>query len=287
MSRTWPAIEVRFTRAEPALLRALHDRVSAALDGLQATAIQEHDEARWTVFFTGPEERDEAAPVLLEAAPGGVALAAVDVPDEDWARRSQESLGPVRVGRLVISPPWSSGGSLPAAGDDLLITILPSMGFGTGHHPTTRLCLSLLQERDPAGLRVLDLGTGSGVLAIAARRLGAASVLGVDDDEDAVGSARENLSLNAVTDGVELRCADFRRMPDLAGDVVIANLTGALLLAQAAALAAMVAPGGSLIVSGLTAEEEPAVGAAFGQLSPVARLGEAEWVALRFDRRLS
>jgi ribosomal protein L11 methyltransferase len=133
---------------------------------------------------------------------------------------------------------------------------------------------------------VLDVGTGSGVLAIAAWRLGAASVVAVDDDEDAVAAARENLALNGAEGGVTLRHGDFRQLAGLAGDIVLANLTGTLLLRQAGTLAAAVAPGGSLIASGLTLEEEEGVASALGRLlSPSGRAVEGEWVGLRFTRR--
>jgi ribosomal protein L11 methyltransferase len=130
---------------------------------------------------------------------------------------------------------------------------------------------------------VLDVGTGSGVLALAAHALGARSVVAVDDDPDAVESARENLALNGATREIELRLGDFRGMPRAkAGwDVVVANLTGGLLSRGADALRTAVAPGGALIVSGLTLDEEFAVMAAFEQrMKPAARVVEDEWVGV-------
>ena len=285
MPKHWPAIEIRFAPADAEASEAVRDRLAAALDDLRPTAIEERD-AAWRVFFASARDRDAAAAAL--ASFSGIAGAEpLDVPDEDWARRSQESLGAVRVGRILVAPPWAPATGAPAARTgDLVVTILPSMGFGTGHHQTTRLCLSLLQQRDPSGLRVLDVGTGSGVLAIAAWRLGAASVVAVDDDEDAVAAARENLALNGAEGGVTLRHGDFRQLAGLAGDIVLANLTGTLLLRQAGTLAAAVAPGGSLIASGLTLEEEEGVASALGRLlSPSGRAVEGEWVGLRFTRR--
>jgi len=260
------------------------DLLAAALDDLHPTAIEERD-AGWRVFFADPDGRDAARRALTVALREALTADPLDVPDEDWARRSQESLGMVRVGRIVIAPPWLTPPEADARPGDLVLTILPSMGFGTGHHQTTRLCLALLQARDPSGLRVLDVGTGSGVLALAAYRLGAVSVLAVDDDGDAVTAAGENFDLNRAEGSITLRHGDFRLMTGLEADVVLANLTGALLVRQAGTLAAAVVPGGSLIVSGLTLDEEGQVASALGLLlEPAARLVEGEWAGLRFDR---
>jgi ribosomal protein L11 methyltransferase len=145
----------------------------------------------------------------------------------------------------------------------ITVVIEPAMGFGSGHHATTRLCLEALQRLDLRGRRVLDIGTGSGVLALAAARLGAASVLGVDVDPDALENARGNAALNAQPSAIEFRLADFRREAGLDADVVVANLTGGMLAASAGEVSRMVAQGGALILSGITTEERDAVLRAF------------------------
>ena len=129
------------------------------------------------------------------------------------------------------------------------------MGFGSGHHATTRLCLAALQRLDLRGRRVLDIGTGSGVLALAAARLGAAGVLAIDVDADALDNARANAALNGGPRNVEFRLRRLPRRTRPRADVVVANLTGGMLAAGAADLAGVVRRGGTLILSGITVEE--------------------------------
>jgi ribosomal protein L11 methyltransferase len=166
-----------------------------------------------------------------------------------------------------------------------LITIARSMGFGTGHHASTRLCLSLLQRVPLDGAAVLDVGTGSGVLAIAAKRLGAARVVAVDHDPDALVAARENVERNRTGESVTLAHADLGEPApawDHAFDVLLANLTGALLVRQAATLNRFVSRAGRVILSGILADEADGVIAAFAAQGARldTRLDEEEWVGL-------
>jgi ribosomal protein L11 methyltransferase len=154
------------------------------------------------------------------------------------------------------------------------------MGFGTGHHATTRLCLKALQTLDLSKAFLLDIGTGSGVLAIAAARLGAARALGIDSDPDALQSARENLALNPDAGHVDFELADLTSAALPQADVVTANLTGTLLVRAAAILRRALRPGGSLIVSGLLTEELTAVRAAFEGLTSTSEVEEDGWIAL-------
>lgn len=251
------------------------DLVLAVLDDHAPAAVEDHEDGI-RVFFTRAEDRDHAATAVLGAYPAAQVVA-VDVDDEDWARRSQADLKPVTIGRITIVP---SPGFRPSDPGSNTITIQPSMGFGTGHHATTRLCVAALQTVDLDGKSVLDVGTGSGVLAIAADLLGAASALGIDHDTDAIASARENLELNPAARHVTFDVAELRQADLRAADVVCANLTGALLVAASPLLTAAVKTGGVLIVSGLLEEEEQAVREAFAPAAVSSRAAEQGWVVL-------
>jgi ribosomal protein L11 methyltransferase len=280
VARRLPALELRFPVLEPG--SDLADRVLLALDDLAPAAIHESGtdtQPVWRVFLENPADVDRAGRELLETlAPDAVAVVRIEVDDEDWAARSQAHLTRVTVGAITVAPPWD----LPSTPGPHVIVIHPSTGFGTGHHETTRLCLALLQETPLAGRRVLDLGTGSGVLAIAAWRLGAADVEAIDYDEDAIANAMENLRLNIGADAVALRRADLRVDAVGPADVVTANLTGALLIAQAARIASLVRPGGTLILGGILDTELDAVAASFAPpLSLEETRAEGEWRGVR------
>jgi ribosomal protein L11 methyltransferase len=158
------------------------------------------------------------------------------------------------------------------------------MGFGTGHHATTRLCIDALQRLNIGGRTVLDVGTGSGVLAIAASLLGASRSVGIDDDADAITAARENLELNPQAEAT-LLVADLRATDVGSADVVLANLTGGLLISAAPVLQDLVARGGSLVLSGLMAVEETNVLAAFPAWSVTLRSEEDEWLCVVISRQ--
>ncbi|HXE80945.1 MAG TPA: 50S ribosomal protein L11 methyltransferase [Vicinamibacterales bacterium] len=272
---TAPALDLQF----PAGGDHPGDLVSAELQDLSPTAIHELDESGmvWRVFFSSASTRDQARRVLTQRfGSDGIVISPIDVPDENWAARSQANLRHIRIGRIIVAPPWDV--PQPVGGDELLVVIRPSTGFGTGHHATTRLGLRLLQDMDCAGKRVTDVGTGSGVLAIAAARLGAADVLGIDVDPDALENARENVELNGADLPIRLVQADGRE-PQRPADIVCANLTGAALTASASALIAQTVPGGRLMLSGFQHHECEAVLGAFGPASCENVETEEEWVA--------
>ena len=217
------------------------------------------------------------------------------VNEEDWAEAWKEHFPVMRVGhRLVIRPTWREH---DAANDDVVISLDPGMAFGTGLHPTTRLCLALIEDlaaatdSAPDGLldhaSVLDVGCGSGILAIAAGLLGARPILGVDTDPLAVETTRRNALLNGLSDVIEARTgsvplAQYKRQ----FDVVLANLIASLLVDLAVPLSDAVRPGGRLVASGIFRDREPDVRSAFESagLRILGRTSETDWVALVAER---
>lgn len=230
----------------------------------------------WNICFSDAGERDRAADAIASALPA-LSIEKVDLPDEDWAARSQQSLTKVHAGRFIIAPPWD----LPSAdAGATVIVIEPSMGFGTGHHATTRMCLRLLSEIDVVDKTVLDLGTGSGVLSMAAALAGARSVVGLDVDQDAIDSAEHSANLNTLPDSITFTVGDFRSDPPQVSDLVLANLTGGMLTSSAHQIGALVRADGQLIVSGFDHTEVDGVLKAFGDFRELQRLTEDSWIAL-------
>jgi len=197
-----------------------------------------------------------------------VGSGAVDVrrlPEEAWADAWRAHFRPIPIGRrLVVCPPWEAPADGVAAGR-LLVLIEPGRAFGTGGHATTRGCLELLERAlDAAPVeRVLDVGTGSGVLAIAAARLGVRDVQAIDSDPDAVGAAAANAARNAVADRVRVELGSLESWTGRPASLVLANLLGTAHVALAGALARCVAGSGRLVAGGLLAPEVPAVVGAF------------------------
>jgi ribosomal protein L11 methyltransferase len=181
---------------------------------------------------------------------GAVEQAAVTaVADEDWAEAWRAHFAPFPIGRsLIVAPPWQT----PTPDGRHVLTIEPGRAFGTGQHATTAGCLTLLEtlvERcHPA--RAIDLGTGSGILAIAAARLGVAQVLAVDTDPDAIASASANVTRNGLDGRVRCRVADAAELDVPAAPLVLANLLAAAHRALATRYASLVAPGGYLVAGG-------------------------------------
>jgi ribosomal protein L11 methyltransferase len=259
------------------------DRLVALLSDFDLISIHEDDPAhprRWTAHFSDQSLRDRAADAVREFdATSHIGIERAEIEDEDWARRTQADLPAIQIGTVIVAPPWD----LPPGGRTgaTVVIIEPSRGFGTGHHQSTRLSIVLLQNRALRGRTAIDVGTGSGVLAITAAKLGAAFVSAIDVDPDAIENARENIVRNHVGAVVEAHVRDVADASLTPADVVTANLTGSLLERYASRLARLVKPGGAVIVAGFTIDERERVVEAFGNAKAVAEEAEEDgWLAL-------
>jgi len=227
-----------------------HDRYIGLLDE-QATGFLQTD-ATLTGYI--PAEQwstalHEHLAARLHTDGYGDALQVRSLSDRNWNAVWEESIAPVRVGPFLLCGRSTEGPSAHA--DAKAIRIDPKMSFGTGHHATTRLALCLLIDAVDDTDEVIDVGTGTGVIAIAACQLGARSVLAVDTNPKAVANARENVALNDVGACVDVRDGSINAVPDTSADVVIANITRDTLLDLLPALRSQLAPDGALILSGL------------------------------------
>jgi ribosomal protein L11 methyltransferase len=209
-------------------------------------------------------------------------LSVTTTDDTAWATAWRDGYEPIRSGRLTIVPSWLD---VPK-GSDLVIRLDPGMAFGTGLHPTTRACLELLQTIEPMPTAVLDVGTGSGILALAALRLGASRAVGYDIDKLAVEASTANARANDLGDRFRAQDGTLPEFADESFPLVFANLVAAVLVEMAPRLAAHTAPGGTLIASGIiesrSDEVEGALTAAGYEV--LDWITEGDWVTVRLVR---
>ena len=258
---------------------SLADRVAAIADDFDPFAIDEPGSGRVRVYFGSISDRDAAMSAVTAEYGAAVCVSARYVPADDWATRSQSDLRAVRIGRVIVAPPWDLPTSA-VSDDTVVVRLRPALGFGSGHHPTTRLTLLGLQQVALAGQDVLDLGTGSGLVAVAAVKLGARRAIGIDRDADALRSAQQCVTENHVSGQVKLLKGDLPTMPNKA-PIVAANLTGATLARLAQAILARVTPGGHLILSGILASEADTVLEAYATGTELVwQAFEEEWVGI-------
>jgi ribosomal protein L11 methyltransferase len=219
--------------------------------------------------------------LIGQALPHGLPEAKFSaVGKNDWATSWREHFHVVRIGRnFVIKPGWRE---YTPVGDDIIIEIDPGLAFGSGLHPTTRLCLKILEDMPLTGIDMFDVGTGSGILSIAALKIGARKIRAVDIDDVAVRVALENFELNDVSDHVEMDVGSAASNGGRQWPLVVANILAHILIELMPNLSAAVAPGGKLILSGMIAEQESEVqaSAATAGLQVIERYQEEDWVAL-------
>jgi len=245
---------------EPGALGVVEEEVAGGAPTLRA-------------FFSAHSEASTLAARVRAYADGLRALgfAAPDAPtitalaDADWGEAWRAHFRPLPIGtRFLVVPPWESGAREPGR---VTLVIEPARAFGTGHHGTTAGCLVQLERivESSAPASAIDLGTGSGILAIAAARLGVARVLAVDEDPDAIGAACANAALNAVAERLTCRVADAAAVTGEPAPLVLANLLSAAHLRLARSYARHVAPNGRLVLGGLLDAEAATVEAELGR----------------------
>ncbi|KWC74286.1 ribosomal protein L11 methyltransferase [Burkholderia cepacia] len=225
--------------------------------------------------------------VLLAAAANEIGIAETptfvvrEVEEQDWVRLTQSQFEPIPIGeRIWVVPSWHDAPDP----DALILELDPGLAFGTGSHPTTRLCMEWLEQSVKPGQSVLDYGCGSGILAILAKKCGANPVIGIDIDPQAVESARQNSERNRaeVTYGLPDAC------PDGEFDIVVANILSNPLKLMASMLASKVKPGGRIALSGVLARQADEVAAVYARYVDISVWREHEgWVCLAGTRRES
>jgi ribosomal protein L11 methyltransferase len=244
---TWWAIDVRTSAGQ-------RDSVGAWLVARTGQAVEERDDGTLVAFASDEEAvaalveelgREVDAPVVIEPR---------RVESTDWSTRWREGLGPRKLGRLTIIPSWLPEASEP---DPLTIVLDPETAFGSGEHGSTRAALTLLSRLLRPGDRVIDLGSGSGLLAIAAIKLGAARAIGIEIDAEANEVAARNVARNGVSDRVEFLEGDAAVLAPLVGpaDLLLSNILRAVNTALLPVIARAVRPGGIAIFSGMEQTE--------------------------------
>jgi ribosomal protein L11 methyltransferase len=279
------------TSVEPAF-ELVDEGLGARVDTARPATVRAYVPARDLASAEAAAAQADAALDRLRAfglRPIGPLVTRV-VDEADWAEAWKAHFPVLHVGRrMVIRPTWRRH---RARAGEVVVALDPGMAFGTGLHPTTRLCLAGLEavadEAGDAGLsgaRVLDVGCGSGILAIAALKLGASDVLGVDIDPIAIEATLANAALNGLDSRLRARAGSLPS-GEPAVELVLANLIASVLVALADALHEAVAPGGRVLASGIFVDREAEVRAAFAAagLTVVRRWAEGDWVALLAER---
>ncbi|MBS0309622.1 MAG: 50S ribosomal protein L11 methyltransferase [Proteobacteria bacterium] len=264
------------------------DEGTAAEQPLFGEPGMEPTETAWDrsrVVALTPTEEDHAALIATAIEQGRLTLRPQDisytlrpVADQDWVRLTQSQFDPIHIGKNIwVVPSWHD---VPDP-DALVLELDPGLAFGTGSHPTTRLCMEWLEAHAPRGLSVLDYGCGSGILALVAAKLGAAQVTGVDIDPQAIEAARYNSERNCCVIDYSLPEIFSASQSDTRYDLVVANILAGPLKLLAPMLCKRIAPGGKLVLSGILTQQADEVAAAYAPFLNMSVWAERDgWVAL-------
>lgn len=247
---TWWAIDVRVAADErPAL--------GAWLVAATGQAIEEQADGTLVTFAESEAAADALMRDVRTQAGPSAEIGRRALEEVDWTTRWRDGIAPRRFGRLVVRPSWID---VPDEPGTVTVMLDPETAFGSGEHGSTRAALALLERHMPAQARVLDLGSGSGILAIAAMKLGAASAVGIEMDAEANPVAERNAARNAVTRGIEFLEGEAGSLAPLCGpaDLICSNILRTVNVEILPAIARAAAPDGVAIFSGMEVAEEPA-----------------------------
>ncbi len=268
-------------KTDPVILES----ISAGLFELGCEGIEEGT-SECRLYFAGSIKSDQLLQAILDLLSpfdpefSAEKLDMTVIPNQNWNEEWKKGFQPFHVTpHLIIQPDWED--IRPAAGETV-ITIAPKMAFGTGHHETTRLILRLMGNCLKPGDRVLDLGTGSGILAIYAKKKGAAEVLGVDTDPLAIDNFEENVKLNKLSGGITGRIGDIEAGGMQTFHLIMANINRNVLLEIPVKLKSLATENATLILSGILISDLECIREAYGQAGwkTVQEARENEWVAL-------
>ena len=268
---SWWAIDVR-TAAEH------RDRLSAWLVAYTGQAVEERDDGTLVTFAPDEASAESLVAQLGREAGGTAQTGRRPLENVDWSTRWRQGLGPRRFGRLTVLPSWLPEANSP---DPLTVVLDPETAFGSGEHGSTRVALTLLERFLSPGDQVLDLGSGSGILAIAAVKLGASRAIGIETDPEANAVAARNAERNGVADQVELLEGDAAALAALAGpcDLLLSNILRTVNTALLPVIGEALRPGGLAIFSGMEEAEAPMFSAALhaGGFATVHEVGDTGW----------
>ena len=263
----------------------LGDEIAARMeDDVKVTVYIAADERAQDTVAHVRQELNRLSRMDLGFDPGKLTLEVGSVDDEDWAENWKSRYKPFRLGRhFIVKPTWEHFDAEP---EDKIIEIDPGMAFGSGTHETTGMCVALLEENVRPGMTVIDVGTGTGILAIAAAKMGARDVLATDLDPMATRVATENVALNHLSDTVRTACGDLLESVDETADIVVANIIADVICMMAATVRSHIVPGGLFICSGIARERKDEVLSALNEAgyTDLDIRDKGEWTAIAARR---
>ncbi len=281
---TWLEISITSTPAQRELLiPGLTELGCRGFQELDDTLLCYFDKSQWNPCSYERFRRDLHSILLTFSVNADIRYR--DIEETNWNEEWERSLVPIEIGeRLVVKPTWTT---YAGSRDRIIIEIDPKMSFGTGYHESTRLILTLMEKEVREGDVLLDIGTGTGILAIAAVKLGAREATGTDIDEWSITNAQENVEKNGVGDRVRI----LRDPPSAFGpasySVIAANIIASTIIELLPEMSRILAPAGRLFLSGLLNSDEELISRRLEEsnFEPTARVSEHEWIAIAARRR--